>query len=137
MLNAHPDHQDGAEQDDEGPAAAEARQVIGQPLGQRPLLLEFLVGVLGQGLVGGDAFGDLTIELGQLAVLRQQQLLHIQGAEPRQLGQADERIRREIGTIAPDPLGQARPNRIERDQVAARPLLAGDRAYASWPAFLP
>src|SRR5207302_9345773 len=51
----------------------------------------------------------------------------------------DERIGCKIGAIAADSLGKAWPNRIEGDQIAARPLLSGDRTnnlarlfYGDW-----
>src|SRR6266852_4650070 len=128
LVEYDPHRQPDPEDDDEGPAAAEAREVIGHALAQAALVLEFGLDVLGDGVVPGDALRHLAIELGELAVLGLQQFLDIERPIPRDFRAADQRLRPELGMVRTDAVGQARAQGLERNQVAARPLSTGDGA---------
>ncbi len=68
-VDDDPDQNEAAEQRDEGPAAAEIGDLVGQPLAERELLLELGFNVFGQGLVARQALDHRALERRQLALL--------------------------------------------------------------------
>ena len=69
-VHRDPEAEEDAEADEEGPAAAEGGDPVGQPLAEGPLLLELGVHVLGQELVLAEALEHLVLEGADLPLLR-------------------------------------------------------------------
>ena len=126
-VDGHPDDKHDGEGDQERPGAAETRQMVGQALAETALLLVFNLGVFRDRVVAGDALGHFAVEFGELAVLLLQQLLEIEHAIARKLAEADPRVLRQVGMVAPNALRQRRAQVIDIDQLTLAIFASRDR----------
>ena len=102
--------------------------MVGKGFAEGALLLVFDVRVRGEGGVRGEALGHLPLELGQLAGFLLEQLRHVLRTVLGQLLVRHQRVGREMGMVAANEVGEARPDDLDVDEIAPMALVAGDGA---------
>jgi len=118
-VDRHPDREEQPERDQEAPAPAETSDMVGQPLAERPVAVDLVIGVAGDQLGRGQARRHLPVELTQLAPLARQQSGDVAGAVARDLILRHQRMRLERRVVAADRIRQRRAQRVEPDQLAS------------------
>ena len=124
-LSADPDHQHGAETDDEFPASTKVRDYVRGPLAECAPILPGRFDFAAHRFIAREALHHLPFEVGQFALLPRQQLLDIARPIVGEVLTADEIVVAEIGMLGGDRPPERRPDHAECDRLVR--LLATDR----------